>query len=107
MIAAIVSPVGIRSIAMKRACLVSGPAAPSHHSNAPIQRESQSILSNIVARSPKTIDRSGEPSSVRQALKVCQALALAAAYHERKQCVAFTVIGDSFRDGDYLPNEFI
>ena len=123
MIVAIVAPVGVHSIAMMRACLVSGPAvgldeagagrlreaglavfravervgtlgldlglvmgssevdatpsvappqprpakhrqgqtpkrasaAPSHHSNAPIKSESQSILSKIVAHFPQSL----------------------------------------------------
>src|SRR5260370_4036497 len=115
MIASIVAPAGVRSIAMMGACLVLGrvgdldaastdcrrdlglvmgssevhaapsaappqppgqntrqgqiprraPVAPSHHSNAPIRQESQSILSKIVALMPRqlTSDSRQNPSA--------------------------------------------
>jgi len=39
-------------------------AAPSHHSNALIKHESQSILSKIVARGPEQMDRSADSVSL-------------------------------------------
>src|SRR5258707_1845359 len=44
------------------------PVAPSHHSNAPIRQEGQSILSKIVALMPRqlTSDSQPEPPVARQ-----------------------------------------